>query len=284
MTDEQGDLLKGKFLDESYITHLITSDTDAYDSAGRLILRFRKRVMDIDLLKTGVESFKGSIQLTEGRGQAAGEYVFRKRLDGTEGNFKVSPKVYSGNVGFMDPNMISPFCRMTAFGRQHRHLFEQGIPFVQRVSQLYEQLCPEHYAKQRAIADATNRNYVIGDTVFTTITVNKNFRTAVHKDGGDFPEGFGNLTVFRDDSYTGGYFVLPEWGLGVDLHNGDVLFANVHAWHGNTELKVKPGYEEPYRISFVMYYREYMLQCKQPAEELHRVKMDKGGYRTLPNP
>jgi len=30
-----------------------------------------------------------------------------------------------------------------------------------------------------------------------------------------------------------------------------------------------------------MYYREYMYKCKQPSEELKKIKQDKTGYLTL---
>ena len=136
----------------------------------------------------------------------------------------------------MDSGAMVKYCRKTAFARNYFDKFKQGIPFVQFIDKKYKELCPEHYAKQKAIADGTNRNYIIGDTSFTTVTVNKNFRTACHQDAGDFREGFGNLIVYREGHYDGGFFVMPEYGIAVDLHNTDLLFADVHKWHANTEF------------------------------------------------
>lgn len=279
LTDDQAEKLKGTFLDDNSYDTVITSDTDAYDSAGRLLFRFRKGAIPLEIARLGYESFKDSIELTEGRGTAAGQTFKRIRKDGTTANTTVSNKVYSGNVGFMDKNAMIHYCRMTAFARQHFEKFKQGLPFVEHIDKLYKELCPVHYAKQIAIAKGTNRNYVIGDTSFTTVTVNRNFQTAVHKDSGDFQKGFGNLCVYREGHYEGSYFCLPEYRIAIDMQNTDMLFVDVHRWHGNTPFR--NASEDHLRISFVMYYREYMYLCKQPAEELAAIKEEETGFLRL---
>lgn len=272
--------LKTKYLNKSHYDILVTDDADGYDAqTGQLLFRFRKNAIPYDLLKQGYEAFKGSIELTESRGAASGSSHKRIRKDGSVSNITVGNKVESGSVGYMDKNAMVHYCRKTAFAKKYFDDFKAGVPFVQYVDKLYEELCPEHYAKQKAIALGTNQNYVIDGTSFTTVTVNKNFRTAVHQDAGDYQDGFGNLIVYREGNYGGGYFVLPEYGVAIDLHNTDILFVDVHKWHGNTEYTNCS--DDWLRISFVMYYREYMYKCKQPAEELHQVKMDKTGFLTL---
>jgi hypothetical protein len=62
-----------KFLTEADYSLLITEDTDAYNSQGQLLFKFRKNVIPFDILKLGYESFKESIIKTEVRGAAAGE-------------------------------------------------------------------------------------------------------------------------------------------------------------------------------------------------------------------
>lgn len=280
LDDKQAAKLKTKYLDKRHYDILITNDADGYDAnTGQLLFRFRKNAIPFETLKQGYESFKGSIELTESRGAASGSSHKRIRKDGSVSNITVGNKVESGSVGYMDKNAMVHYCRKTAFAKKYFDDFKAGVPFVQYVDKLYNELCPEHYAKQKAIALGTNQNYVIDGTSFTTVTVNKNFRTAVHKDAGDYQEGFGNLIVYREGNYGGGYFVLPEYGVAVDLHNTDILFVDVHKWHGNTEYTNCS--DDWLRISFVMYYREYMYKCKQPAEELHQVKMDKTGFLTL---
>jgi len=258
LTPAQGDALHKKFLTNDDYQILINYDCDGYDLNGKLLFRYRKNAIPMDVLKSGVEAFKDSIQLTDGRGSASGSSHKRIRKDGSVSNITVGNKVYSGNVGFMDAGAMVHYCRKTAFARDYFDKFTEGIPFVQHIDKLYQELCPDHYAKQKAIAEGTNRNYVIGDTAFTTVTVNRNFATAVHKDGGDYPEGFGNLIVYREGHYEGSYFCLPEYGIAIDMQNQDVLFADVHSWHGNTPYENTS--EDFMRIAFVMYYREYMYK------------------------
>jgi hypothetical protein len=279
ISDADAELLKGKFLDESCYDTLITEDTDAHDEYGNMLFKFRKNAIGLDVLKQGYESFKDSITLTEGRGISSGSSHKRIRKDGSVSNITVGNKVYSGNVGYMDASAMVHYCRKTAFARQYFDKFTQGIPFVQAVDKLYAELCPEHYARQKKIASATDLNYVIAGTSFTTVTVNRNFQTAVHKDAGDLPDGFGNLCVYREGYFEGAYFCLPQYRVAIDMQNTDMLFVDVHRWHGNTPFVNCSA--DFMRIAFVMYYREDMYQCKKPSDELHAIKMKETGYRTL---
>jgi 2-oxoglutarate-Fe(II)-dependent dioxygenase family protein len=279
LNDNQAEALKAKFLDDTAYDVVITKDTDCYDANGLLLFKFRKNVIPLEILKQGYEAFKGSIQHTDGRGTASGGNHKRVRKDGSVSNISISNKVYSGNVGFMDAGAMVHYCRKTAFARQYFDKFKEGVPFVKFVDAKYKELCPEHYAKQINISNGTNRNYVIDDTSFTTVTVNRNFQTAVHKDSGDLPEGFGNLCVYREGHFEGSYFCLPEYRIAIDMQNTDLLFVDVHRWHGNTPFKACS--EDFMRIAFVMYFREYMYLCKQPSEELHNIKMKETGYLKL---
>jgi hypothetical protein len=279
LTPAQGDALHKKFLTNDNVQILINYDCDGYDLNGKMLFRYRKNAIPMEILKQGVNAFKDSIQLTDGRGSASGSSHKRIRKDGSVSNITVGNKVFSGNVGYMDAGAMVHYCRKTAFARDYFEKFQQGIPFVKHIDKLYKQLCPEHYAKQKAIAEGTNKNYVIDDTSFTTVTVNRNFATAVHKDAGDYPEGFGNLIVYREGHYEGSYFCLPEYGIGIDMQNQDVLFADVHSWHGNTPYQNTS--EDFMRIAFVMYYREYMYQCKSPSKELFETKMRETGFLKL---
>ena len=275
LTDRAAEKLKTKFVDESHYDTLIDYDCDAFDAYGNLLFKFRKNIFPQNILECGYNSFKKSIVKNVGRGVAAGGYD-------TSGKFDISPEVTSGNVGYMDarPGNLD-YCRLTSFGREYFDDFQNGIPFVEHVDYLYSKLCPDHYKKQKTIANATNRNFIIGNTAFTTVTVNQTFRTAVHKDSGDYRDGFGNLIVFNDGSYDGGYFVLPQYKIAIDVQSNDVLFVDVHQWHGNTEMKLRDGFDEIFRISFVLYYRENMFKCKQPSEQLKKLKIRKNGYLTL---
>ena len=73
LTENQASKLKSNYLDQTHYDLLITEDADGYDLAtGKLLFRFRKQAIPMDLLKIGYNSFKDSIQLTESRGAASG--------------------------------------------------------------------------------------------------------------------------------------------------------------------------------------------------------------------
>jgi hypothetical protein len=271
--------LKSKFLTSKDYDTLITEDCDGYDMYGNLLFKFRKNSIPIEILKSGYEAFKGSIKLTDGRGAASGSSHKRVRKDGSISKITIGNKVSSGNVGYMDAGAMIHYCRQTAFAKKHFDKFKSGIPFVEFVDKKYQELCPSFYEKQIAIAKGTNSNYRIAETSFTTVTVNKNFQTAVHQDSGDFKDGFGNLIVYREGEFKGSYFCMPEYRIAIDLQNTDILFADVHAWHGNTNYF--DCSEDYMRVSFVMYYRENMYKCKQPAEQLKEIKINKTGFLNL---
>lgn len=299
-SDAEIDKLKGTHLGEDSYETLITSDVDVYSPEGELLLKFRKGAIPVELAKLGSDHLQPFVRLTEARGVAAGISKKRTRSDGSKTNTTTNPHVETGAAGYMDQNAMVRYCRQTALTWEYFRDFQGSLPFIHHVDRLYELLCPEPYARQKAIHNGTNRNYVIEGTTFTTVTVNRNFKTAVHKDSGDFPQGFGNLTVYREGNWSGSYFCLPEFKVAVDMQNGDMLFVDVHRWHGNTPyinfnpaptpfsnaannpLKdmYKPGGTD-LRMSFVMYYREFMIACKQPKDELKDVQNEQGGFLKL---
>ena len=89
---------------------------------------------------------------------------------------------------------------------------------------MFQELIPDAYEKQLEQANKKPHLKIPG-TPFSTITINRNFRTALHRDAGDFKGGFGNLTVIERGKYHGGYTVLPQFGVAVDVQ-GHVYIAD----------------------------------------------------------
>lgn len=289
------DELLGVHLDESYIETLITYDADVYCSeSGKCLAKFRKKVIPFQVQKLAYEAlYNLSRKSSLNRGTAAGwsdeeaekavgkkEGVGFKRVEGTNryklirsdgrlSNTLYSIPVKSSIAGYMDSSARNPYCRQTAFNQKHYDKFKEAYPIIKLVDNYYSELMPDHYSKQREEADKTAKDFVIKNTSFTTLTVNNNWQTAVHTDKGDYEEGFGNLVALRKGKYTGGHLVLPKWGVGFDLQNGDLLLMDVHEHHGNTPIVL----EDPNatRISLVMYYRKNMIKCGSAKEELERV-------------
>jgi hypothetical protein len=137
-------------------------------------------------------------------------------------------------------------------------------------------LLPTRFAAQNKEASKLDPRFRVAgeNTPFTTITVNKNFRTAAHRDAGDLSAGFSNLTVVsKDKEWEGGYLVLPQYRIAINVRPGDLLLINNHEGiHGNTEIIPPAGkkIEDMERISLVCYFREKMTELKSWEYEQHR--------------
>jgi hypothetical protein len=167
--------------------------------------------------------------------------------------------VWSGVAGWYDRYPRIPYGRATSYTEKHTELFEKSYPFLQSLNRGFKELLPWRWANQKAAADKLDPRFLVPETVFTTITVNKSFRTACHRDAGDLNEGLSNLLVLGDGEYTGGYLVFPEVRVAVNVRPGDLLLVNNHeVIHGNTPIVL--NHENAERISIVCYFREKMLE------------------------
>tara|TARA_B100001093_G_C26782577_1_gene995281 strand:- start:549 stop:1736 length:1188 start_codon:yes stop_codon:yes gene_type:complete len=198
---------------------------------------------------------------------------------------KVNNQVASNPIGFYEEskNFANLPCRLTHFTRTNYQKYNDGLKFIQRIDTLFKKLIPDAHEKQLTRAN-TKPHLKIPKTSFSTITINRNFRTALHKDAGDFKDGFGNLTVIERGKYHGGYTVFPQFGIGVNIRNNDFCAMDVHQWHSNTPIyeteedkayneTLEPDYQDNpdvgteglykkyTRLSFVCYLREKIAKC-----------------------
>jgi hypothetical protein len=276
MSDEMADSYLGRLLKDSDYTTLVNYDCDVYcDETGELLAKFRKKVIDKNIILNAWNTLIEAATLTDMRGTATGgengnSGTYNIKRDGTLSKTHRSNKINSGIIGYYDRTIRAPYCRKTSYTSKNFEKYTKCVPIVKRVNELYKELVPDRWEYQKDYVDRTSKDFVIEDTVFTTVTVNKNWQTAVHTDKGDLRGGFGNLIAVRKGKYTGGYFVLVKWGVAFDLNNMDVLFTDVHKMHGNTPIRKVT--EDATRISLVMYYRENMIGCGSAEEEIYMVK------------
>jgi len=297
LTDEETVDLLGTLMDDRHYDHdkIFRENVDVFCAeTGAPLLMFRKGVVPKSEFSAAYNAYESAATETFNRGLAAGKITPEraeaalksiggvewkkqsetrmrvKAKDGTWMKTTFALPVASGIVGFYPRSRRAPYCRLTAFTQAHFKKFKSGLPVVRRVDSFYEALLPENYAAQKAEAERTSPDFVIPNTSFTTVTVNKNWQTAAHTDQGDFDGGFGNLVAIRKGRYEGGYTILPQWRCGVDVENGDILLMDVHRVHGNTPIKkIDPGAT---RLSLVMYYRADMILCASEAEEISRAR------------
>jgi hypothetical protein len=240
------------------IKTFITDDADVYTKEGKLLLRFRKDKLKKDNIDAFYENvIKFAEHTTNNRGSASGSKTK---------NIYENPKVKSNILGYFDklsPNHKFTYkkkgiplpkitVRETRFLADYPEKFKKLLPLIKEIDKYYEQYIPEPYKKQRRKANQTP--FKINGTSFTTITTNVNYQTTVHTDKGDDIEGFGNLAVIEHGKYTGGETCFPQYGIGVDVRTGDILYMDVHEPHGN--LPITLGSDDAKRLSIVCYLRK----------------------------
>lgn len=277
------DELGGTLLGEDSCDFLAQEDCDVYKPNGELLLMFRKGILDPALASQAYKDLRNAASKTTNRGIAAGPIDLSKhdreagvvsgtrmrpmKKDGTVSSTNYANPVESGIVGYFDPNPRFPFCRQTAWTQHNPEKWVRSLAFIEQIDQRFAELNPERHRAQMEIAEQTSPDFRIGTTSFTTITVNRNWATAVHKDAGDYRPGFGVMTAFDAGKYDGCYTCFPGFRVAADMRAGDLLLADVHEWHGNTPIKPRGRFE---RISCVFYYREKIKGCGSAEEELAR--------------
>lgn len=293
LPNAEADALAATFVDRSHYDVLVSGESaTVLKPNGDILLVYLKDVIPRAQCAVAYSVFK-TVDVVGGgnnRGLAAGnidptnpnmrDYLIDRgaeingtrsrpvKADGTLSATSYATDVNSGIVGYFDRYPRIPYCRLTAFNLDHYQEFEAARPYAVTVSKLFEEYCPARYALQEDIVAHTAKDFVIHDTVFTTITVNRNWQTAVHKDVGDFKDGFGVMSVLEGGKYHGCELVFPQYRCAVDMRTGGLCLADVHEWHGNTPLERQRGHA--LRISLVFYYREKMFECGSAEQERAR--------------
>jgi hypothetical protein len=179
--------------------------------------------------------------------------------------------VKSGTIGFFGRDSQNPWGRACGWNVLNAHQFSKVLPLIRRIDEAFRLAVPQRYDAQRRFCNRLDPRFVIEGTCFTTITVNKNFRTYAHRDSGDLSQGLSNLAVFSNGrEFGGGHLVLPEFNLEFTLKPRDLLFIANHEYiHENTAIEALDPESE--RISIVCYAREDLAFCgTYEFEELRR--------------
>ena len=168
--------------------------------------------------------------------------------------------VMSGIAGWFDRYPRIPYGRATSYTARNPEKFAMAYPFLQTLAKGFKDLLPWRYGNQMEAAKKMDPRFLVPETPFTTITVNKTFRTAAHRDAGDLNTGLSNLLVLSNNgNYSGGYLIAPEYRVAVNVRPGDLLLINNHdVIHGNTPIVLNDSTAE--RVSLVCYFREKMLE------------------------
>jgi hypothetical protein len=215
--------------------------------------------------------------MTNNRGMASGSR--RIERGGGGGTRSDAMNVSSVILGAFEPSGVYRYCRMTEWTGRNLPEWEALAPLFRVIGRHFEERVTERYNVQMELARKTDTSWVVPGTPFTSITVNNSYPTGVHKDDGDLEDGFSTIACIRRGEYEGGVLVFPQYRVGVNLMDGDLLLMDAHQWHGNTRMTCACGerivnkfcsYCGAERISIVSYFRTRMANCGSPEEELER--------------
>jgi Oxygenase domain of the 2OGFeDO superfamily len=213
---------------------------------------------------------------TQNRGLASGTV---RVTHGTQKRSYSLP-ILSAIGGAMDTVSVYHYCRLTVWTGEHLAEWENLFPMFTQIASYLEQYVPDRYAAQMTAANATYDEWKIPGTPFTTVTVNNSYATGVHRDKGDLEAGFSTILCARRGPYTGGRLCFPQWGVQVDLKDGDLLLMDAHDYHGNTAITCGCGNHlmapcktcGATRITVVTYFRTKLQHCGTADQELAKAR------------
>lgn len=294
ISDEDIATIHGEFLTLKPTTKVINYDADVYREDGTPLLHFRKNRISQEDATFAFNSLKkaGKVK-NNNRGVASGKFDIdeflkthknakREDVKIQKGGFniyydfhndaekkdnqkaKLANYANSGVVGWLDaPNRMRPEeggCRLTSFSSKNMKTYEKTFSFFQSIDKVFKELEPERHAEQLKRTKLSKAQ--VADTAFSTITVNYNWRTALHTDKGDYERGIGCFSVAENlenkESFGGCELIFPQFDVAVDVRHGDVLLFDSHQWHCNNEAVFGDNNE---RLSFVCYLRVNMLSA-----------------------
>lgn len=261
ISDEELGSKVGKVLTAGDYNLVLTGPAFVRKPDGKPLCVYLPRAIPEDMATEAYPVLHGlrSVQ-TDNRGNASGtprvQRGTRKRL--------AAANVRSAIIGAFDASANHRYCRLTAWTGAHEPEMQSLLPMLGVVASALRHWVPDRYAVQQALAEKTDPAWRMGDTPFTTVTINNTYPTGVHQDDGDLAEGFSTIACLRRGSYTGGVLVFPRYRVGVDLQDRDLILMDAHEWHGNTFLE---GDEAAERISVVSYYRTQMAACGTAEQE-----------------
>jgi hypothetical protein len=241
LTDYDMKQREGQFFDRSHYHTVIDSHADFLVQPGVLLFSLRKNAIPIEisniarnyLLPKAIKTKSDNRYIAAGKtadpvkSMIAGYYDKAKRCNG------------SGNQ-----------IRLTAFSEKFPIEWNNSIWYVKYLNDLYSELFPENYIIRKNIANKINYG-MIPQTIFSTLTLNYNFRTACHVDNGD--TSYSILTTIGE--FTGCLVGFPQYGVCINLKENDFLIMNPHEYHCNTEFIGNNNN----RMSIVTYTRDKIV-------------------------
>tara|TARA_Y100000593_G_scaffold17150_1_gene34293 strand:+ start:24 stop:908 length:885 start_codon:yes stop_codon:yes gene_type:complete len=275
VSEKESSKFLGLFAEKEHYDLLLDEDVIVTDKdTGNTICLLKKNAVPNSVCKKSYPSARQACSETDNRGTATAKgsrhNVIKK--DGVRSNTtRTKYNISSSICGYFDRYPRIPYCRMTAFTEYNFEAWADIARLVILTSDVFKKYLPNDYRFMRQAYKKVCKDFRIPDSVFTTTTVNRNWRTAYHRDKKNLTDGFASMLVLGMGEYQGGYLVLPEYRVALNVYSTDVIVMNnTTLIHGNSEIIGKRGEYE--RISLVNYLRAGMLKCGTLEHELNRAK------------
>ena len=218
------------------------------NSSGRITPEFRQAYID-----KGYNIIKESESM-----------ITVKKANGKGSTYNAAMPCESGVAGFFEADRNFPGPHPARYNRENPEAFEKCYPFIDRCNEAFQVCLPTEYEWNKGFADNTDPEYLINDSVFSSLTINRTYRTCYHRDGNNLTNGMAGMATFMqpgDSPWIGGLVVFPRFRLAINLRPGDLLiFDNQRSLHGNIKL-------EGERYSVVMYYREKLANIFKKKQQ-----------------
>lgn len=201
--------------------------------------------------------------------------VYYKQADGKVVNRCQSNQTRCGVAGYFDKVAGLP-CRQVGWSRDNVEKHNVLCELAKEIETTHKSYCETSY-KFHSERASLSPSFLFADSIYSTMTLNYDFRTACHSDKGDLIGGLSTLTILEDkpDNFSGFYLGLPEYKIAFDIADGGTLIFNAHEKHANTEYSVNSdalGIDDltgnPFagRIAIVCYLRDKLWMC--PKENI----------------
>lgn len=253
------DHIEGKNYDESDFKIIIKDTKKVYlKDEKHLLFSFHKNAIDNKKYFPLLEKHYNNRILTSRN---------RKTAMGEKDNRNCVP---SGVLGFIDCltpqqkillNGIGNGARKTKFLIEKEEEWKETVCLYEEIDKIFKTSEPKYYKEQKKEYNKIHKKLKIPQTNFTTITVNRNWRTATHTDKGDLQNGLSCIVCIGNHRYKGGYLGFPKQKVLVKMKPGDVIFMDSHQPHCNTQLFLG---DKGVRFSLVCYVREKMKYYTNP--------------------
>jgi hypothetical protein len=257
-------LLKGTYANASHFDHIVDDDTIALTPDGEVLAVLVTAVLSSRARRKAYKHLSTIYGMPSNRATAVyrGSSLprIRKRDNSLSRTRQVphsildllkSKGVRADVLGYLDATPRIRKCRLSAWSLNKPEVLQGVMPFVHEVDDVFRSWIPDRYAAQKVVVQQAPGWHIHG-TAFTTITVNKSFRTAYHTDKGDLKAGFSTLTALG--KFSGGLLVMPRYRVAFDIQPGSLLMMDAHEFHGNTQIFGE-------RIACVLYCREKIAKC-----------------------